>query len=79
MLKLVKLALTIVAIPIAAVVGITITLVRAVLKVVTTVLKVVLAVVLSPLRLVGIGRRKERVEYVEVTDAREAKHLPDAA
>ena len=78
-LKLLKLALTVVAIPVAAVVGIAITLGRAVLKVATTIVKVVLAVVLSPLRLLGIGRRKERVEYVEVHDASEAKHVPDAA
>lgn len=77
-LKLVKLVLTIIAIPIAAVVGIAITLGRLVLKVVTTVLKVVLAVVLLPLRLFGIGGAKD-VEVVEVRDASEAKHLPDAA
>ena len=55
------------------------TLGRLVLKVVTTALKVVLGVLLLPLRILGIGRKKERVEYVEVRDASEAKHLPDAA
>lgn len=77
--KLVKVALTIVAIPIAAVVGIAITIGRVVAKLVTTVLAVVLGVVLAPLRLVGIGRRKDRVEYVAVHDEVEADHVPDAA
>jgi len=50
-----------------------------VLKVVTTVLAAVVGILLLPLRLLGIGGKKDRVEVVEVKDASEAKHLPDAA
>jgi len=77
--RLVKAALTIVAIPIAAVVGITITIARAVLLVARAILKVVLGIVLLPVRPFGVGKRKERVEYVAVDDPAEARDVPDAA